>query len=124
MKRALLSARWSRSVKAIVKSAICDRHCGFLVSDLALPRLLLLPFGHSKPILRHPGSDWADCLCQLSPSRQARGSGSASMVLPDTVFEAIVKIPYDTNVQQVIADGSKAVRRRCTDAAGRLQNCS
>jgi len=28
-------------------------------------------------------------------------------VLPDTVFEAIVKIPYDTNVQQVIADGSK-----------------
>jgi len=46
-------------------------------------------------------------------------------VLPDTVFEAIVKIPYDTNVQQVIADGSKGLkRRRCTDAAGRFQNCS
>ncbi|MBD2018966.1 apocytochrome f [Leptolyngbya sp. FACHB-36] len=28
-------------------------------------------------------------------------------VLPDTVFEAVVKIPYDTNVQQVIGDGSK-----------------
>lgn len=28
-------------------------------------------------------------------------------VLPDTVFKAIVKIPYDTNVQQVGADGSK-----------------
>lgn len=28
-------------------------------------------------------------------------------VLPDTVFEAVVKIPYDTNVQQVGADGSK-----------------
>ena len=28
-------------------------------------------------------------------------------VLPDTVFEAVVKIPYDTNVQQVVADGSK-----------------
>ncbi|HAE05711.1 MAG TPA: apocytochrome f [Richelia sp.] len=28
-------------------------------------------------------------------------------VLPDTVFKAVVKIPYDTNVQQVGADGSK-----------------
>lgn len=28
-------------------------------------------------------------------------------VLPDTVFEAVVKIPYDTSVQQVGADGSK-----------------
>lgn len=28
-------------------------------------------------------------------------------VLPDTVFEAVVKIPYDTKVQQVYGDGSK-----------------
>lgn len=28
-------------------------------------------------------------------------------VLPDTVFEAVVKIPYDTSVQQVVGDGSK-----------------
>lgn len=28
-------------------------------------------------------------------------------VLPDTVFEAVVKIPYDTKVQQVVGDGSK-----------------
>lgn len=28
-------------------------------------------------------------------------------VLPDTVFEAVVKIPYDLNSQQVIGDGSK-----------------
>ncbi|MEM7727578.1 MAG: apocytochrome f [Cyanobacteria bacterium P01_A01_bin.45] len=28
-------------------------------------------------------------------------------VLPDTVFKAVVKVPYDTNVQQVGADGSK-----------------
>ena len=28
-------------------------------------------------------------------------------VLPDTVFEAIVKIPYDTSVQQIQGDGSK-----------------
>ncbi|MDX2097715.1 MAG: apocytochrome f [Leptolyngbyaceae cyanobacterium bins.59] len=28
-------------------------------------------------------------------------------VLPDTVFEAVVKIPYDTTVQQVYSDGSK-----------------
>jgi len=28
-------------------------------------------------------------------------------VLPDTVFEAVVKIPYDTSVQQVVAGGEK-----------------
>ncbi|CAD5953066.1 Cytochrome f [Planktothrix tepida] len=28
-------------------------------------------------------------------------------VLPDTVFKAVVKVPYDTNVQQVLGDGSK-----------------
>lgn len=28
-------------------------------------------------------------------------------VLPDTVFEAVVKIPYDANVQQVVAGGEK-----------------
>ncbi len=29
-------------------------------------------------------------------------------VLPDTVFEAVVKIPYDTSVQQIQGDGSKS----------------
>jgi apocytochrome f len=29
-------------------------------------------------------------------------------VMPDTVFKAVVKIPYDTSVQQVQADGSRA----------------
>jgi len=28
-------------------------------------------------------------------------------VLPDTVFEAVVKIPYDTQIQQVLAKGKK-----------------
>jgi len=28
-------------------------------------------------------------------------------VLPDTVFKAVVKVPYDTDVQQVLGDGSK-----------------
>lgn len=28
-------------------------------------------------------------------------------VLPDTVFKAVVKIPYDTNVQQVVSTGEK-----------------
>ncbi len=28
-------------------------------------------------------------------------------ILPDTVFEAVVKIPYDTNIQQVLGNGEK-----------------
>jgi len=46
-------------------------------------------------------------------------------VLPDTVFEAIVKIPYDTNVQQVIADGSKGgLNVGAVLMLPELQNCS
>lgn len=30
-------------------------------------------------------------------------------VLPDTVFEAVVKIPYDHSQQQILGDGSKGV---------------
>jgi len=110
------------SVKAIVKSAILAiaTVAFFLVSDLALPQAAAAyPFG--QPILRHPGSDWADCLCQLSPSRQARRSGSASItVLPDTVFEAIVKFLR----HQRAAGGSRRFKRRskrrcCTDVTGR-----
>jgi len=29
-------------------------------------------------------------------------------VMPDTVFKAVVKVPYDTSVQQVAADGSRS----------------
>ncbi|WP_286186732.1 cytochrome f [Geitlerinema sp. P-1104] len=29
-------------------------------------------------------------------------------VLPDTVFKAVIKVPYDTSKQQVLGDGSKA----------------
>merc|ERR1712146_189393 len=32
---------------------------------------------------------------------------SPSAVLPDSVFEAVVKIPYDTKSQQVLASGDK-----------------
>jgi len=28
-------------------------------------------------------------------------------VLPDTVFEAVVKIPYDTQIKQVLSNGKK-----------------
>jgi len=28
-------------------------------------------------------------------------------ILPDTVFEAVVKIPYDTQIKQVLANGKK-----------------
>ena len=33
-------------------------------------------------------------------------------VMPNTVFKAVVKIPYDTAVQQVAADGSRSGRDR------------
>jgi len=32
---------------------------------------------------------------------------SPASVLPDSVFEAVIKIPYDTNSKQILANGNK-----------------
>jgi hypothetical protein len=46
-------------------------------------------------------------LCQLSLAAKLTEVEIPQSVKPDTVFEAVVKIPYDLNSQQVLGDGSK-----------------
>jgi len=92
--KALLSARWSRSVKAIVKSAILAiaTVAFFLVSDLALPRLLLLiPLGATNLDTREATGRIVCANCHLA-AKPAEVEVPQS-ILPDTVFEAVVKFP-------------------------------
>ncbi len=111
MKTAFLSARWHRSSKAIVKTAILAiaTVAFFLISDLALPQAAAAyPFWaqQTAPETPRQATGLIVCAnCHLAAKRTEVEIPQS--VLPDTVFEAVVKIPYDTNAQQVLSDGSK-----------------
>jgi apocytochrome f len=110
MKR-VLSARWSRSVEAIVKSAILAiaTVAFFLVSDLAFPQVAAAyPFWAQQTYPETPREPTGRIVCaNCHLAAKSTAVEVPQSVLPDTVFEAVVKIPYDTKVQQVVADGSK-----------------
>lgn len=81
----------------------------FFTSDLALPQsAAAYPFWAQATYPETPREPTgrivcANCHLAAKPSEVE----VPQSVLPDTVFKAIVKIPYDTNLQQVGADGSK-----------------
>ena len=111
MKKVLL-ARLPRSAKAIVKTTILAiaTLTFFLVSDLALPQAAAAyPFWAQQTYPESPRQPTglivcANCHLAAKPTEVE----IPQSILPDTVFEAVVKIPYDTKVQQVGSDGSKA----------------
>lgn len=121
MKRALLSARCPlgmpptatspRSAKALVKIVILAiaTIAFFLVSDLALPQTAAAyPFWAQQAYPETPREPTGRIVCANCHLAAKPTEVEVPLsVLPDTVFEAVVKIPYDTNVQQVISDGSK-----------------
>ncbi len=107
----VLSPRSPRSFGVIVKTAILAiaTIAFFLVSDLALPQsAAAYPFWAQQTYPESPREPTgrivcANCHLAAKPSEVE----IPQSVLPDTVFEAVVKIPYDTKVQQVGSDGSK-----------------
>jgi apocytochrome f len=111
MKTACLSVRLPGSAKAIIKTAILAiaTVAFFLVSDLALPQAAAAyPFWAQQTAPETPRQPTglivcANCHLAAKPTEVE----IPQSVLPDTVFEAVVKIPYDTNAQQVLSDGSK-----------------
>ena len=46
-------------------------------------------------------------MCKLSPAQKPVEIEVPQAVLPDTVFEAVVKIPYDKQIKQVVGNGKK-----------------
>ena len=109
MKKTCLSSRigkWAITKIAVVAIATFTL---FFASDFAFP----------SPAAAYPF--WAQATAPETP-REATGRIVCAnchlaskptevevpqSVLPDTVFKAVVKVPYDTSVQQVLGDGSK-----------------
>lgn len=80
----------------------------FLTSDFALPQAAsAYPFwaqqNYASPREATGRIVCANCHLAAKPTEIE----VPQSVLPDTVFKAVVKIPYDTNVQQVTATGEK-----------------
>lgn len=111
MRNACTTARLTRVIKAMTKSLLIAiaTVTFFFTSDFALPQAAsAYPFWAQQTYPETPREPTgrivcANCHLAAKPSEVE----VPQSVLPDTVFKAVVKIPYDTKVQQVGADGSK-----------------
>jgi apocytochrome f len=81
----------------------------FFTSDLALPQsAAAYPFWAQQTYPETPREPTGRIVCaNCHLAAKPTEVEVPQSVLPDTVFKAVVKIPYDTSVQQVGADGSK-----------------
>lgn len=101
----------TRSARAIVKMAmvVIATVAFFFTSDLALPQsAAAYPFWAQATYPETPREPTGRIVCaNCHLAAKPAEVEVPQSVLPDSVFKAIVKIPYDTSVQQVGADGSK-----------------
>ena len=83
--------------------------CLFLASDIVLPQSAqAYPFWAQETAPMTPREATGRIVCANCHLAQKEAEVEIPQaVLPDTVFEAVVKIPYDHSVEQVQADGSK-----------------
>ncbi|MBE9166924.1 apocytochrome f [Pleurocapsales cyanobacterium LEGE 06147] len=81
----------------------------FLASDLTVPQAAAAyPFWAQQTAPETPREPTGRIVCANCHLAQKPAEVEIPQsVLPDKVFEAVVKIPYDTNTQQVLGDGSK-----------------
>ncbi|MBD2250224.1 cytochrome f [Nostoc parmelioides] len=111
MRNACTRARLTRTARAMVKTlfiAIASVTF-FFTSDLALPQsAAAYPFWAQQTYPETPREPTGRIVCaNCHLAAKPTEVEVPQSVLPDTVFKAVVKIPYDTSVQQVGADGSK-----------------
>ncbi len=81
----------------------------FLLSDLALPQSAsAYPFWAQQTAPETPREPTGRIVCaNCHLAKKPAEVEIPHSVLPDSVFEAVAKIPYDPDSQQVLADGSK-----------------
>ena len=81
----------------------------FLASDIALPQsAAAYPFWAQQTAPETPREATGRIVCaNCHLAEKPAEIEIPQSVLPDTVFEATVKIPYDLDVQEVYGDGSK-----------------
>ena len=81
----------------------------FLASDLALPQsAAAYPFWAQQIAPETPREATGRIVCaNCHLAEKPAEIEIPQAVLPDTVFEAVVKIPYDLDTQEIYGDGSK-----------------
>ncbi|AFZ20890.1 Apocytochrome F [Allocoleopsis franciscana PCC 7113] len=81
----------------------------FLISDLSLPQsAAAYPFWAQQTAPETPREATGRIVCaNCHLAAKPTEVEIPQSVKPDTVFEAVVKIPYDLSSQQVLGDGSK-----------------
>ncbi|WP_413470359.1 cytochrome f [[Phormidium] sp. LEGE 05292] len=81
----------------------------FLTSDLVVPQsAAAYPFWAQQTAPETPREPTGRIVCaNCHLAAKFTEVEVPQSVLPDTVFEAVVKVPYDTAAQQVLSDGSK-----------------
>jgi len=111
MRNACSTARLTRSAKAMVKTLLIAiaTVTFFFTSDLILPQsAAAYPFWAQQTYPETPREPTGRIVCaNCHLAAKPTEVEVPQSVLPDTVFKAVVKIPYDTSLQQVGADGSK-----------------
>lgn len=99
------------SKKLILKTVFClfATVALFVTSDVILPQsAAAYPFWAQQTAPETPREATGRIVCaNCHLAKKPAEVEIPQAVLPDTVFEAVVKIPYDTNAQQVLGDGSK-----------------
>ncbi|MTJ10078.1 MULTISPECIES: cytochrome f [unclassified Anabaena] len=111
MRNARTPARLTRTAKAMVNTLLIAiaTVTFFFSSDIAIPQTAAAyPFWAQETYPETPREPTGRIVCaNCHLAAKPTEVEVPQSVLPDTVFKAIVKIPYDTSVQQVGADGSK-----------------
>jgi apocytochrome f len=111
MRKVCTTARLTRSARVMMKTLLIAIATVtlFFTSDLALPQsAAAYPFWAQQTYPETPREPTGRIVCaNCHLAAKPTEVEVPQSVLPDTVFKAVVKIPYDTNVQQVGADGSK-----------------
>lgn len=109
MRKSSFLNKISQTITRIVLVAIAT-FCLFITSDVLLPQSAsAYPFWAQETAPDTPREATGRIVC--ANCHLAAKSAEVEIpqaVLPDTVFEAVVKIPYDQDAQQVLGDGSKA----------------
>ncbi|MBF2005361.1 cytochrome f [Chlorogloeopsis fritschii PCC 9212] len=111
MRNSCTTARLNSTARAIVKTLLVAiaTMTFFFTSDVALPQsAAAYPFWAQQTYPETPREPTGRIVCaNCHLAAKPAEVEVPQSVLPDTVFKAVVKIPYDTSLQQVGADGSK-----------------
>lgn len=111
MKKFSLSAKALRFLGVLARGTIVAiaTLAFFLASDIAAPQqAAAYPFWAQQTAPQTPREATGRIACaNCHLASKPINVEVPQAVLPDTVFKATVNIPYDTNIQQVLGDGSK-----------------